>query len=305
MTFEFYPMVSLRQDLRFSYSIVTHSQRNKELLRMAGESPDDYDTPMEELRRFQRHITATEKTHGKEVVDRLLTWYTKEAQEYALRSISLSLGVLESLIAPKSKYAYLKGFTHSKVLKDIQASNYKVGQGLANAILKSKIRMQVLAIPVKSGDGKQFRAEIKKQMKDFRLKVPLFSKLYSPVGLEVLFVPPAGEVSVVRDMDNVMRKIVPSFHEEFSPPISSMHTTDLMSLPADMRDRYRQWMSVFPKGLKSQVLNYEIFRVAADRSLETRGQVSIGLCEGQFKRNLLDKTQDIVEKWWEIRDDWS
>jgi hypothetical protein len=108
--------------------------------------------------------------------------------------------------------------------------------------------------------------------------------LYFPLGLEVLFLPP-NERNVVRDLDNVMRRIVPEFANVFATSISREHEKD------------------YPHRIIAQIVDFEILRVPSGKADRPAGQVAIALGEGIPKRDLLHRTQAVIEAWEKDLDD--
>lgn len=300
-------MSALRQDLCLSCDIILDawggsSRGGEKILEEAGEDNEDliFD-PVEEWQIARRELPSMSARMGADIATAFLTWQQQAAQEHFLKYTALGISGGYSIISspPKGNSRGARSFKTN--FRKAQFENYKT---LAKLQLKSKLKMQVFKVPITGiYSGKQFKADLRSQIRAFKRGTPLLSMLFAPIGLQVLFAPPKGDKNGVRDIDNVMRTVVPLIHEEFAPPLSLMHTTDLSKLEPELRQRYEKWLAEYPKGLKHQILNYEIFRVPADRATEASGQIAVGLCEGFLKKNLLDKTQNVIGAWWENLDE--
>lgn len=304
LAFEFYPMSGLRQDLRLGRDIILDAwdDENEDILKVAGESSryDFMQDPVEDWQEARRNQARIEARMGKDVAESHLRLQQYFAQEHLLRRTAIGIWKAYSIIVrpPKERAG------DSALRADSRRSQFEQHKNLAKMELKSKIKMQVLNVPMKGAySGVQFKNDLRAQVRAFKIGNPLFSKFLLPIGLQVLFAPPRGDAGVVRDIDNVMRTVAPLIHEELSPPLSMMHPADLSKVPPNIRENYERRFAEYPKGLKHQILNYEIFRVPLDRATEEAGQIAVGLCAGTSKRNLLKTTREAIETWWENRDE--
>lgn len=304
MSFDFYPMSALRQDLSVASEAVInayfdYSEEADEILEAAnGRIEHRGPSFIEEWIDFQREYSSAVVKLGQQRADKRLFLYQQMAQEQYLARASMDMEDARALVSkPPRKRPEVK--IGDFIISDSREINFGYLRSLAKHVLESPLRMQISKVPSRSGETSVFKNELRAQMKYFKTKNPLFSKLLSPVGLEVLFAPPRGENVVVRDIDNIMRTIVPIFHEEFSPPLSALHAVRLGEFPAKKRSEYADWFAKYPRGLNHQILNYEIFRIPPHSRIKIDGQVAVGLCDGAFKKNLFDKTAAVIRAWQE------
>lgn len=133
--------------------------------------------------------------------------------------------------------------------------------------LDGVFRIKIDKLPKDKGDTKLLKEKIRCEMKEFKSKYSFLDQLVVPVSLKVLY-KPSGHYISHKDLDNIMKIIVPIFHEEFKPPISIYSSNYL-----EEDDTNRN----IPKGINYQIRGYEIIKIPRTEGDCSDGYIIIGI----------------------------
>lgn len=175
--------------------------------------------------------------------------------------------------------------------------NY-IDEHLKDLIVNSPFYIKLPSVPTEEDQSKAFEQAIDKIMNEYKGKYKFLEPLLVPVYIKVFYKPPYTINNFNKDLDNIMRIIVPKFHDIFKPPISALQALSADDINDDMKEMYEKTVNKIPKGIKSQITGYEIFEIArADRD-KTDGFLHIILCE-QYSKNTFELTNNFIEKAYE------
>lgn len=98
-----------------------------------------------------------------------------------------------------------------------------------------------------------------------------------------------------KDLDNIMRIIVPIFHDEFKPPVSRFQVKDYYKVLENKDKYYQEAIGKLPKGINHQILGYEIVEIPRIQEDESNGYLTVAIADA-FSNGLLYKVWRMIEE---------
>lgn len=233
-----------------------------------------------------------------ETFEILSQYYYQSLQESYLKTQNLSIKDLYYLFSNGVDYVQLisgRAFLSSSKFKDINAT-------IQSTIIRSPLNISLPSIPTKKGESEVFVRTIKETMIKYRDKHKFINPLLNPVSIKVFYKPPVTENQFSKDLDNIMRIIVPAFHEVFKPPISLFQSLNLERLKTDIREKYEEILKKIPKSIQHQITGYEIFEILRENGDTSDGFLSLVIADGLSgdSYSLIEKT---IEEYHDIMTD--
>ena len=216
------------------------------------------------------------KSLGKDAYDNLVKYSRMQDQNAFLRQGEL--GIREASILYRASGTLHRGLG---TFPNLEQFVQKYSAGLAKWIVHSPIKIQLPTVPVSEGESKNFREEAKESMHAYREKFSTLMPLLVPVQLVVLYKPPLTTRGFSKDLDNIMRLILPFFHEEFKPPPMNFSFSDL-SIWDDQKldNEVKVLKDLALKSVRHSVSGYEILELPRHPDDSGDGFISIGLAGG-------------------------
>ncbi len=170
---------------------------------------------------------------------------------------------------------------------------------LSKWITNSPIKIILPQIPITDGETKTFKVAVKNELNKYKKKYEILQPLYNPVALEVIYKPPIASKGFYKDLDNIMRLILPIFNDEFKPPpsfLSLCNTEDIQD--HDMITRIQRRSQLLPKSIKYSVIKYDIFEIPRYKNDFEEGFISIGITGGiNCLDTFWDRINNVIRKW--------
>jgi len=138
----------------------------------------------------------------------------KNIQKDYLQIGHVSISGLISLFAP---------FLNEQMPSYISQEILEITKNHRNMMISPPLALDLRHTPIKNGQTKIFKSNVKTVLKNFTKQLPILSPLKAPLGLIVLYVPPKTQ-SI--DLDNLARYIIPFVNETIQPPISFVNSTN-------------------------------------------------------------------------------
>lgn len=172
-------------------------------------------------------------------------------------------------------------------------------------ISRSGLRIQVGALPARSGDSETFKQGIDAALADFERRWGwLISPLVVPVGLQVI-VRPVASAGPQHDLDNIVRDyLLPRIVPKFGTVTDHKWTIDFEELKRAAPDVAKRWGDnpLPPKGTKSGVTGYEVWRLPPAATGEP-GFVSVSMtAQPDFEGDVMQKIDRVIRRWSERSD---
>lgn len=178
----------------------------------------------------------------------------------------------------------------------INLNDIKKLESLVRIKMDKNFKIYLPQLPTNNGKMNVFKNKIRSEMKNFKIKNKFLDSLLIPVSLKVSYKPPLTSVDFHKDLDNIMRIIVPIFHDEFKPPISRFQRKDYYDVLVEDRDKYyQQYMEKLPKGINYQILGYEIVEIPRSENDESDGYLTVGIADA-FSNGLLYKVWEVIDE---------
>ena len=154
--------------------------------------------------------------------------------------------------------------------------------------LDELFKIKIDKLPSKKGDTKLLKEEIRYKMREYKSKYTFLNQLVIPVSLKVLYKPFENSI-FHKDLDNIMKIVVPIFHDEFKPPVSIQALRNY----EDNFGENIETIKRIPKGINYQIRGYEIIKVPKGQAYDSEGYIVIGISDG-YSPSLISYTNKII-----------
>jgi len=233
---------------------------------------------------------------GEEAYQSLLLSYRMAAQEDLLSGFSLGLRDLY--------FFYMPLIMIQKFGKNHLSSNRNdslIPDHISKSIVNSPIRIQLPNIPTRKNEKILFKKRIQSSLNDFYQKHPIFRPLHIPVHLNILYKPPKASKHFFKDLDNILRMIVPIFNDIFEPPSTygSIVKVDRIKYPR-LYNSFKKLEDDVPKSIRTSISGYDIFQMPRYLDDISEGYLTASFsCSISNNRSLMSKSGDLIEEWYE------
>lgn len=189
--------------------------------------------------------------------------------------------------------------TFDSELKQITKMLNDMNRHVKNWIAKSPVKIHLPSLPTRKGQGKdKFREQIIKALKQYKEKYKNIFPLLVPVALQIIYLPPKTTGGFYKDLDNLMKLILPIFHEEFKPPPTWLSATNLdhfgdSSFLTDLAPT-----NLIPRSVKYSVASYEVFELRRTNE-EDDGFISIGITAAN-EPCIKDRIDNLIDDWYQL-----
>jgi hypothetical protein len=130
-------------------------------------------------------------------------------------------------------------------------------------------------------------------MRRFLSEHKVLEPLHLPVILQVIYKPPLVSWEFYKDLDNIMRWILPIFNEIFKAPPTYLSKLDPAIVPDE---RLKKMICALPKNVPYSVAGYEIMEIPRKEGDEPQGFITIGITGGLTYQNLWNRVEDIIKE---------
>lgn len=234
---------------------------------------------------------------GKQGYDSLIKMDQMQLQESFVKRCRLSVRDIYTLYHAAGKIPKVEDV----VFPELKKCTRNLSSHLTQWITNSPVKIQLSRIPIRENETQQFKREVRESIRRYREKYKTLEPLHIPITLEVIYKPPPVSQGFFKDLDNIMRLILPIFHEEFKPPptfISNMNLNDI----SDERflEKMKPLIEALPKSVKYSIAGYEIFEIPRHQSDQDNGFISVGISGGVLGiKSLWDRVNEVIDKWQE------
>ena len=286
----FRPFRDFLQDLELANGILIDDCEN---IRDEYPNRDDaVDGLQEFIEEKDKYIEAV----GEEAYQSLLLSHRMIAQEELLSGFNIGLRDLYDFYSP----IFLKQKSSKKHLLQNRNGDL-ISDHISKSIVNSSFRIQLPNVPTGKNEKIHFKKKVKLALNDFHQKYHFFRPLHIPVHLNIFYKPPKASKHFFKDLDNIMRMIVPIFNDIFEPPSTygAIAKIDKIRYP-QLYESLKRLETEVPKSIRTSISGYDIFQMPRDDEDKSEGYLSASFSSSRSNyRSLMFKSDDLIEKWYE------
>jgi len=223
------------------------------------ENHDDFSDPYEKLEDLREGKDFFIKNIGRDSYNIMEDFAIQDIQKNYLQIGNLSASGLMPLFAP---------FLNDRMPSDISQEILEITKNHRNMMISPPLALDLRHTPIKNGQTKIFKSNVKTVLKKFTKQFPILSPLKIPLGVIVLYVPPKTQRI---DLDNLARYIIPFVNETIQPHMGFVNNTNSIT-------RYQF---------------IELLRFDGDFDA---GYVRL-IFDSPFSRSVWDKVDKVIDKW--------
>ena len=249
-----------------------------------GSRQDDY-SAIESLRTLERDKHTWVARFGEQTYKIMHTMKMREAQNQLLRALSMTPDKLICLLSP------LFAGRNAQCFEDLHATTRQLMISPPFAIDLAHHNLK------EAGDSTRYREMVRKMIRGFGERFNYFLPLRVPVGISILYQPPAsGGI----DLDNLARKIVPFVNEELKPPSNHLFDIDASKIGSGEHRRWFEQKRAVIKGMpKYSIVGYQVIQLPRLTTDGKHGFVRLILETGELFESLWSRTTRMIDKWTE------
>lgn len=239
------------------------------------------DNPSLHLRKHEKNKIEWIDNFGEESYLAVREMLIIDQQNYILKLLSLSPNGLTQLLSPLF-------FGDSFLLNTIHKASREI-------LISEPLAIELPHSNLKKGESSQYKTFVKDTMSSFKKNYSTLFPLLTPVGVTILFQPPAfGSI----DLDNLARRIVPFVNLELEPPSNFILTVDAERI----RDlKYQLWIrkkqAYLKRMPKHSITHYQVIQLPRLTTDEEHGFVRLILEPGLPFESVWSKVEDLVDRW--------
>ncbi len=283
--------------------IDSRSDYNK-FLREIGESDEDdyfedeFDNAYEHFRAVSDKKGAWATVEDERDYKMLLRHAQVDVQKYYLKNYKIRLEEIYHLYRAT-------GLAKSYVSYGDSSFNETMRQhsvAMCKIFEKFSMRINLPGIPKKAGETKAFKEQVREMMQHFAEKRLALAPLQIPIGLEVIFKPPKASEGFSKDLDNIMRLVLPIFHEIFEPPVTPLANVNEDDINSPLLEEI---IKGIPKSVRRSVARYDIMEVPRHEGDDDDGCLNLGIFGdiAPSVYSIWNRMDDVIDKWHdEIKD---
>ena len=265
-------------------------QQNLFAAQDVGEEDEEDDNVTDagmELRRIENDRQNIESRLGTRVYDALWNMCNRGYQEKFLRIFRIQTKWLAQLLLP-----LLTSKASSGSKDAVSESVQRLGRDM---ILLSSLTLDLGHSPLRSGEGKQFKAKVEGALRDFKAHYPRLFPLTSLLGITVFYLPPRHQGI---DLDNLARYVVPFVHQVIQPPSTWLATMDIDHVKDQktkrrlMRERRR-----LARTPPHSILRYQVVQLPRLDQDPAGGYVRLMLDSVPSGPSLWKRLDKAIDKW--------
>lgn len=223
------------------------------------ENNNNCSDPYEELQDLRERKNFIVKNIGHDAYKTMEDFAIQDIQKDYLQIGHLSISGLISLFAP---------FLNERMPSDISQAILEIIKNHRNMMISPPLALDLRHTPIKNGQTKIFKSNVKTVLKNFTKQFPILYPLKTTLGVIVLYVPPKTQ-SI--DLDNLARYIIPFVNETIQPPISFVNSTNSIK--------------------RCQLIELPRFDSDSDA-----GYVRL-IFDNPFFESVWDKVDNVIDKW--------
>lgn len=223
------------------------------------ENNNDFFDPYEKLEDLREGKDFFIKNIGRDSYNIMEDFAIQDIQKDYLQIGNLSASGLMPLFAP---------FLNERMPSDISQAILEITKNHRNMIISPPLALDLRHTPIKNGQTKIFKSNVKTVLKNFTKQFPILSPLKTPLGVIVLYVPPKTQ-SI--DLDNLARYIIPFVNETIRPSIGFVNSTN-------------------------SIKRYQFIELPRFDSDSDAGYVRL-IFDNPFLGSVWDKVDNVIDKW--------
>ena len=176
------------------------------------ENNNDFSYPYEKLEDLREGKDFFIKNIGRDSYNIMEDFAIQDIQKNYLQIGNLSISSFISLFGP---------FLEKEAPLDVFQAIENILKESRNFIISPPLALDLKHTPIKNGQTKIFKSNVKTVLKNFTKQFPILSPLKVPLGVIVLYVPPKNR-SI--DLDNLARYIIPFVNDTIQPPVNFINS---------------------------------------------------------------------------------
>jgi len=178
------------------------------------ENNNGFSDPYKKLKDLRESKDSFIKNIGHDAYNAMEDFAIQDIQKNLLQIGNLRVSELTPLLAP---------FLNERTPSGISQAILEITKNHRNMIISPPLALDLRHTPIKTGQTKIFKSNVKTVLKNFTKLFPILSPLKTPLGVIVLYVRPKTQ-SI--DLDNLASYIIPFVNETIQPPISFVNNTN-------------------------------------------------------------------------------
>lgn len=282
--------------------IENQSDYNK-FLQEIGEEDDDYlDDEIEDAHEHFRDVRDKKGAWATFEDERDYKMFLRDAQanvqKYYLRYYRLRLEEIYHLYRAAGLAKSYLSYSSSS----FEEAKRQHSVTMCKIFEKFPLRINLPGIPKKAGETKVFKEQVRKMMVEFAKKRPALVPILIPIGLEVIFKPPKASEGFSKDLDNIMRLVLPIFHEIFEPPVTPSANLDEGDINSPLLEEI---VKGIPKSVRRSVARYDIIEVPRQEYDGDDGYISLGIFGdiAPSVYSIWNRMDDVIDQWYDEVED--
>lgn len=285
--FELYPFNSFIDDIRLAYSFTEGQLGSVDRFLHRIGIREDYNEKFNNSIYDYERLLENKSAFDDETFEILSQYSYQSVQEDYLKTQNLSIRDLYYLFC--NSIGYVQSIEGREYLSSSEVK--KMNSLLQLTIVGSPLNISLPSVPTAKGESAIFVSTVKEKMIEYRDKHRFINPLLNPVSIKVFYKPPVTKNEFSKDLDNIMRIIVPAFHEVFKPPVSLLQCVNLERLEDNIREKYETILKKTPRSIQHQITGYEIFEIPRENGDISEGFLSLVIADG-----LSGDAYSIIEK---------
>jgi hypothetical protein len=167
-----------------------------------------------------------------------------------------------------------------------------------NMTLGEPFALELHHAPHRKGDSEAFDKALRTALNDFKTKHPFLFPLSSLLSVTILMVPPEGGG---KDLDNLVRLILPALHEIWAPPSHIVHALKTKTLKDQkLLAFWESERAALPKEPKHSITEYRVFEIPRFPDDPKDGLVRLAVGEGMTPVRFREEIEDFLNRWRDV-----
>jgi|GEM_PF-6052657 len=162
-------------------------------------------------------------------------------------------------------------------------------EDLRNMLLDVKVDFNINGLPIREGQGKLFKNELKNKVDEYFDENKFFAPMLVPIALSIFILPRKNHL---KDFDNIAKWILPLYMKKLNPPtslteLSISHEKEKQNLPRCVT-RY------FPK---NAIMSYQIIEVPRSEKSPENGYIKVSFHNVDYYSSFADYVINQINKY--------
>jgi len=213
------PLKNFVEDIKLVERIIHNDFENSsyssfDIKEIEEENNNGFSDPYENLKDLRDGKDSFVKYMGHDAYNAMEDFAIQGIQKNYLQIGNLSISGFISLFAP---------LLNERMPSCVSQANLEITNRCRNWMISPPLALDLRHTPIKNGQTKIIKKNVKTVLKDFIKQFPILFPLKARLGVIVLYVPPKTQRI---DLDNLARYIIPFVNETLQPPVDFVNNTN-------------------------------------------------------------------------------